>query len=123
MRNIIHTIKEKGQLPFLLLFFTLFSLNNIWAEGSKDLYPNGATGGRAYLRTSTDASLAFPFPNLATHYVYAEAGEQIALASSAQSGSNNRIILYGPDNSQINLSFSWGNGNIPNRTGELAGPR
>src|SRR5690554_5487336 len=123
MRNIIHTIKEKGQLPFLLLFFTLFSLNNVWAEGSKDLYPNGATGGRAYLRTSTDASLAFPFPNLGTHYVYAKAGEQISLASNAQSGSNKRIYLYSPTGADVTPSASGGAGNIPNRNGELAGPR
>lgn len=123
MRNIIHTIKEKGQLPFLLLFFTLFSLNNVWAEGSKDLYPNGATGGRAYLRTSTDASLAFPFPNLGTHYVYAKEGEQIALASNAQSGSNKRIYLYSPTGADVTPAASGGAGNIPNRNGELAGPR
>lgn len=123
MRNIIHTIKEKGQLPFLLLFFTLFSLNNIWAEGSKDLYPNGATGGRAYLRTSTDASLAFPFPNLGTHYVYAKAGEQISLASNAQSGPNKRIYLYSPTGADVTPAASGGAGNIPNRNGELAGPR
>lgn len=135
MRNIIHTIKEKGQLPFLLLFFTLFSLNNVWAEGSKDLYPNGATGGRAYLRASTTGSAAFPFPTLGTHYVYAEVGEQIALATSAQAwGTNNstrnsnrqNIRLFGPNGQPITLTV--GNnastiGRIDNRTAELAGPQ
>lgn len=107
----------------LLLSFLLFGGTEIWAEGSKDLYPAGAQGGRAFLRASTTSNIAFPFPTLATHYVYAEAGEQIALASSAQTGNNNRIRLYGPNNAQITLSFSSGNGRIPNRTGELAGPR
>lgn len=103
--------------------FILSAMPNLYAEGSKDLYPSGVQGGRAYLRASTSPSIAFPFPTMATHYVYAEAGERIALASSAQTGSNNRIILYGPNNSQINLSFSNGVGNIPNRAAELAGPR
>lgn len=107
----------------LTAFFFLSSTNNVLAEGSKDIYPAGVTGGRAYLYASNTPSAAFPYPSLATHYVYAEAGERIALASSAQTGRTNRIRLYGPNNYQINLSFSSGSGNIPNRSGELAGPR
>ncbi|MDX1774889.1 putative repeat protein (TIGR01451 family) [Oceanihabitans sediminis] len=107
----------------LAALFFLSAIPNLYAEGSRDLYPPEVQGGRAYLRASTSPSIAFPFPTMATHYVYAEAGERIALASSAQTGSTNRIRLYGPNNSQINLSFSNGVGNIPNRAAELAGPR
>lgn len=107
----------------------------VWADGSKDLYPSGATGGRAYLRASNEATAAFPFPNLGTHYVYAEAGERIALASSAQAyGSNNNtrnanrnnIRLFGPNGSQITLTTGTNTdtrGLISSRNAELAGPQ
>lgn len=101
----------------------LFGIGNLWADGSKDLYPSGAQGGRAYLRASTTESAAFPFPNLGAHYVYAEAGERIALASSAQSGSVKRIYLYNPSGQDVTPTISSGVGNIPNRSAELAGPR
>lgn len=110
-------------LWLLVILWTFIHIPSAQAEGSKDLYPSGASGGRAYLRASTTESAAFPFPTLGTHYVYAEAGEQIALASNAQSGSNKRIYLYGPDGNEITLTFSPGAGNIPNRNAELAGPR
>ena len=121
MRNIIHTIKEKGQLPFLLLFFTLFSLNNVWADGSKDLYPSGKTGVRAYLRSNTGITSNWPFANRGTHYVYAKVGEQIGLASSAQGSNSARIYLYAPDGTAVVNGTTAGN--IPNRAAELAGPR
>lgn len=108
---------------------------SLLADGSKDLYPSGAQGGRAYLRASTAQNVAFPFPTLGTHYVYAQVGERIALATSAQAyGSNNstrngnraNIKLYGPDGNEISLSV--GNdgdtrGRINDRTAELAGPQ
>lgn len=93
-----------------------------WGSGSRDLYPAGVEGGRAYLRASTTQTITFPYPNLATHYVYAKVGERIALSSSAQSGTTNRIRLFRPNNTQVTLSFSTGNGNIPDRNGELDGP-
>jgi|26BtaG_2_1085354.scaffolds.fasta_scaffold00030_51 uncharacterized repeat protein (TIGR01451 family) len=128
MLNTSIMITKKQRIKFhhwswvLVVFIFLSGINPVFAEGSKDLYPQGVQGGRAYLRASTASSAAFPFPNLATHYVFAEAGERIALASSAQTGTNNRIRLYGPNSAQITLSFPNGTGNIPNRTGELAGP-
>ena len=74
----------------LLMVAGLLMVENVWADGSRDLYPAGVKGGRAYLRASTTESAAFPFANLGTHYVYAEAGERIALATSAQAyGTNN----------------------------------
>lgn len=121
------------------LFTAILILSGIQlslADGSKDLYPNGASGGRAYLRASTSESAAFPFPNLGTHYVYAEAGERIALASSAQAFdaggwqgrdvNRNNIKLYGPNGNQITLSTGSGNdtrGLISGRSAELAGPQ
>lgn len=123
---------------FVFLSFLLISVTNsfqAFADGSRDLYPSGASGGRAYLRASETASPAFPFPNLGTHYVYAEAGERIALASSAQAyGTNadtrnenrNNIRLYGPNGNQITLATGTGSdtrGLISSRTAELAGPQ
>lgn len=130
-----YKIKENLRLYVPFIFLMLFSIGTVWAEGSKDLYPSGATGGRAYLRASNQSNLAFPFPNLGTHYVYAEAGERIALATSAQAyGSNstdrnanrNNIRLYGPNGNEITLSRGNNTdvrGRIDNRNAELAGPQ
>ena len=119
----------------LLMVAGLLMVENVWADGSRDLYPSGVKGGRAYLRASTTESAAFPFANLGTHYVYAEAGERIALATSAQAyGTNNstrnnnrnNISLYAPDGIQITLSTGTNadtRGLISNRTAELAGPQ
>ncbi|NLD24806.1 MAG: DUF11 domain-containing protein, partial [Bacteroidales bacterium] len=101
-------------------------LPKLYAEGSKDIYPTVTEGGRAYLRASTSTSVAFPFPNLGTHFVYAEAGEQIAIATNAQSGQTGddaRIRLYHPNGTSISLNITLNNGNISNRSAELAGPR
>lgn len=68
----------------LLLLTVLCISISAYAEGSKDLYPSGAQGGRAFLRASTETSVAYPYAVLGTHYVYAEVGERIALATSAQ---------------------------------------
>lgn len=94
-----------------------------WGSGSRDLYQQLAVGGRAYLRASETESAAFPFPTLGTHYVYAAAGEQIALASNAQSGTNKRIYLYRPDGTDVTPAISSGDGNIANRNAEVAGPQ
>lgn len=133
-------LKNKNQYFWLLLaLLTLAPMVNIYAEGSKTLYPNGATGYRAYLRSTTNVQDYYPFPNLGTHYVYAKPGETIALASSAQgSGANNsnkwnnreKIELYNPNGTKINIETYTGTssgdatyyGNIPNRTSEVAGP-
>lgn len=123
MKTKNYDIINKTKNALLIIFLILFSTGNLSAEGSKDLYPQGAQGGRAYLRASNTQSAAFPFPNLGTHYVYAEEGERIALASNAQSGSNKRIFLYNPQGYDVTPSTSNNVGNIPNRNGELAGPR
>jgi|GEM_PF-1358786 len=144
MRNIIHTIKEKGQLPFLLLFFTLFSLTNVWAEGSKDYYPSGAQGNRGFLMSTPMATFtgpggtSFPFLTKGTHYVYAKAGETIATASSANAF-RGYIRLIAPDGTTTYTSrtstgntrgstastagYIYGNTADDRRANELAGPR
>jgi uncharacterized repeat protein (TIGR01451 family) len=111
---------------FILLIISLLPLSRIQADGSKDLYPAGLSAYRAFLRSTSNATATatenWPFANRGTHYVYAKAGERITLASSAQSGTNNNILLYGPTGTQITLTKSSGDGNIPNRAAELAGP-
>ncbi|EFK55836.1 conserved repeat protein [Sphingobacterium spiritivorum ATCC 33861] len=66
---------------------------------------------------------AYPFPTNGTHYVYAKVGETIALASSAQSGTNTQIKLYNPSGIELSLTIGNNAGNIANRTAELEGPR
>lgn len=112
---------------FLLLLAMLITVPavNIYADGSKDLYPSGVTGRRAFLRSSNVANDNWPFPNIGTHYVYAKAGERITLASSLQatgSGAAVRIRLYSPTGAQITLNFTNG-GRIQNRAQEIAGPQ
>lgn len=107
---------------FMVLAFVLLSGTLLQAEGSKDLYPSGATGGRAALRTSMASSLAYPFPNEGTHYVFAKVGETISLASSAQNGTVKKIRLFRPSGTEITLSFATGEGRITQRPNELAGP-
>lgn len=130
-------IKSKILL-FLTFFFSIGILEaqyTYWGSGSRDLYPEGAYGGRSTLRASLAEQNFFPFPTMGTHYVYAREGETIAIASSTQAyGSNNstrnsnrgNITLYGLDGNPINLAT--GNnadtfGRIDSRSNELAGPR
>ncbi|WP_158963001.1 DUF7507 domain-containing protein [Myroides fluvii] len=118
-----HRIGRKIQVQCIVVLCLLLNIGNAWAEGSKDLYPVDAKGGRAYLRASTTESAVYPYPTLGTHYVYAEEGEQITLASSAQSALNKRILLYAPDGNEVTLVFEKNNGFIYKREVEVAGPR
>jgi uncharacterized repeat protein (TIGR01451 family) len=114
--------KKRGSAYYaLLLLFLLLSSNDLFADGSRDLYPSGASGYRAFLRSSTGTTSSWPFANEGTHYVYAKQGERITLASSAQNGGTGRIRLYAPDGSLV-VNNTTG-GQITNRTGELAGPQ
>lgn len=102
----------------------IIDASEYWGSGSRDLYPVDAKGGRATLVSHTTPNVAFPFPTRGTHYVYAEVGEQIAMASSTQRFGGNtstRIRLYAPNGNEI--PHGNANGNIPNRTAEIAGPR
>ena len=106
----------------LTALFILFSMTDVLADGSKDLYPLGKSGVRGYLRAHTATNNNWPFANNGIHYVYAEVGETITVASSVQGLSgNSRIILYAPDGTQVVNNTA--DGNIPNRAAELAGPR
>lgn len=111
------------RLAMLGLLLMLGS-NAVYAEGSKDLYPENAIGYRAVLRSSTTVDgERWPFPTRGTHYVYAIAGEIITLASSAQSATTNSAIqLYGPGGVML-INDATAAGQIPNRVGELAGPK
>lgn len=106
----------------LLVFVLMLSSVQLFADGSKDLYPNNAQGYRAFLKVGGSANEYYPFPNNGTHYVYAKAGERITMASSAQNmGGNARIRLFAPNGNQV-VNNTTG-GQIPNRSAELAGPQ
>lgn len=99
-----------------------------WGSGSRDIYPRGVSGHRAFLRSGTTkgTGTAYQYGNRGVHYVYAKVGETIALASSAIGANNGRIQLYNPNGTLVvnhTATSSSGTGGIPSRTAELAGPR
>jgi uncharacterized repeat protein (TIGR01451 family) len=110
-----------GWFIILLSFF----INNAFAEGSKDLYPANAKGNRAFLYANIDGTNyvdRFPFKTKGAHFVYAKAGETIAVASSAIGIHNGRIIVTAPDGTSTTYTVDAGVGLISNRRAELAGP-
>jgi hypothetical protein len=111
---------KKFTFAINLMVFLTFG-GSVLAEGSKDLYPSGKTGRRAYLVGVNFNSTSWPFINLGVHYVYAKVGERIAIASSAQGTGTSRIRLIDPSGTEVVNNTSGGN--ISNRTAELAGPR
>ncbi|WP_158962916.1 DUF7507 domain-containing protein [Myroides fluvii] len=131
----IYTIINKITTKALLTLVLVLGVSTaVLADGSKNLYPTGASGYRAMLLGKEHSSPeAIPFANAGAHYVYAKVGEIITLASSAQSYDNSitkRIALYAPNGNPIELTTYTGSGsrrvyfgNIPNRTAELAGPK
>lgn len=123
MKLIIYSWQESLRLfRVMMIFATILCSNSLFADGSKDLYPSGATGVRAYLRSSNAPTVNWPFPNQGFHYVYAKAGERITMASSAQNtGGNAKIRLYSPNGTLVVDNTSAGV--ITNRTAELAGPQ
>ncbi|RYG19233.1 MAG: hypothetical protein EOO07_07230, partial [Chitinophagaceae bacterium] len=105
-----------------LIICSLFFSANVLAEGSKDLYPNTATGFRAFLYCNIDAVNnldSYPFKTQGTHYVYAKAGETIAVASSAVGILQGRIIVTSPSGVDFTTTTT---GLINNRAAELGGP-
>ncbi|MDQ7947388.1 MAG: hypothetical protein REI78_00905 [Pedobacter sp.] len=107
----------------LALLFS--SAQTLFAEGSKDLYPNTATGNRAFLYANTDVdnyTISFPFKTKGAHFVYAKANESIAVATSALGVRNGQIIVTAPDGTVSTFTSSAGGGLIPNRNAELLGP-
>ncbi|RYF09902.1 MAG: hypothetical protein EOO42_23340, partial [Flavobacteriales bacterium] len=120
-----------GLLTFALL---LGSAKQVFADGSINLYPqkaNGAAnkGGRAKLNSSSTVQASTPYANLGVHYVFAKAGETIALASSAMiNSSNGRIRLTLPNGTlyttaSFGVPNSAGLGRISDRAAEVAGPK
>jgi len=105
------------------------------AEGSRNLYPAGATGSRANLEWRTNS-----YGGIVTRRtllkVYANKGEYILLGSSAMGQGSGNILLYAdskvtgsigsetisgtPD---FQCSTQTGKGSIGSRTTELAGPQ
>ncbi|MDM1514565.1 hypothetical protein, partial [Myroides odoratimimus] len=57
----------------LTLSLVLGVSTTMLADGSRNLYPSGASGHRAHLLGSGYMSEAIPFPNKGIHYVYAKA--------------------------------------------------
>ncbi len=110
----------------VLLAFLFFSGVVVKAEGSKDLYPTGVKGNRAFLVSrdtpfGTNSDRSWPFLTLGTHYVYVKNGEVLHTASSAQNVGSGRIRLTAP-NGSIYTSAGDDTGKITTRTAELAGP-
>lgn len=125
MKN-LYQLKNSFSLKMALFAVLLmFSNNQLFAEGSKDLYPDGALGYRASLRSSlTVDAERWMFPTEGTHYVYANANEVIALASSAVGAGTGAIRLYSPAGTLINIAATNPvSGIIANRTQEKGGPK
>ncbi|MCX5963980.1 MAG: hypothetical protein NT070_12810 [Cyanobacteria bacterium] len=114
--------------------------NSAHAEGSKDLYPSGATGSRANIewRAASDGLYGGILIRRSLFKVYARAGETILLGSSAVGVNNGDILLYKPGDvigaigAETVLAPAFailrcniaqpGNGIINSRAKELAGP-
>jgi hypothetical protein len=114
---------------FLAAVLVFTNLNSAFADGSKDLYPTGVSGNRAFLYSSanTFGAEAYPFKTAGTHYVYAVAGELIGVASSAQGRGQGTINIFAPNNVTPGTpSATSGNstttGRISNRAQEETGP-
>lgn len=119
----------------LAILFTGITLEAM-AEGSRNFYPSGAQGRRAYLqsRYQTRQPATFnPFPNRGTHRVWVNPGEIIYVGSSLQGYSytypttpattvTGSIILRTPNGNSYTSGTSTTSGRINNRTEELNGP-
>lgn len=131
----------KREVLVLIASLCLF-FSSAFAEGSRDFYPSGAQGNRAFLGTATDnvhlAATSFPFMTEGTHYAYVRAGESITAAASSQNVLAGRIRFTAP-NGTVYLSTTDNIGRIyqhsanqpvtglaamtTNRASELAGAR
>ena len=106
------------RVVFLLLF--LLVSDRVAAEGSRDFYPTGASGKRAFLvgtdtyQGSLIAATSYPFITRGAHYAYVNEGEFISAASS-----RGTIILTAPNGTTYNGS----GGQITSRALELSGSR
>ncbi|WP_353159453.1 hypothetical protein [Myroides odoratus] len=119
----IYTIINKITTKALLTLALVLGVSTATlADGSKDLYPSGASGHRGMLLGDGYTSgEAIPFPNKGAHYVYAKVGETITMASSAQNLGSGKIVLIDPDGTTILTNTNAGK--IDNRNAEIGGPR
>lgn len=121
----------------LTIFAALFLIHpqTAQAEGSRSLYPSGINGSRANLewRTNTYGGLLLRRTLLK---VYANAGEEILVGSSANGVGSGDILIYDPGRvsgpvggetipgtPDFKASSQAGKGKITSRALELAGPR
>jgi hypothetical protein len=110
---------------------------DLFAEGSRDLYPSGASGYRSYLmsRGVGNSDNFDPFSNSGVIRVYAKAGEVIYAGSSIvgkrfnSNATKGNIIITSPTgvrytltSSQVDATYNTRAGLIENRTEELNGP-
>src|SRR5690606_29590976 len=108
----------------LTCLFLLIS-STIYAEGSKDLYPADVKGIRAFLVSGRNHFAGRI--ERGTHYVWAQQGETIAVASSAQNLGNGRITVISPsgtiyETKADNIGRIYANNGHNTREAELAGP-
>lgn len=115
---------RRGLLRALALLALLGGGAAAWAEGSRNLYPSGASGIRAWLEYNITVQPAFAgIPRKNSIEVYAQAGEVIALGSSAHGlGSTGGIRYTTPSGATGNCSRT-GPGIIGTRALEVLGPR
>ncbi len=114
----------------ILLLTILLSVNVLYAEGSRDLYPSGAQGYRAYLLSSTTDANFNPFATPGTVRVWVKPGETIYVGSSvigkrwpSTTGTYPAIVLRSPDGQTYTLGGSSATtGLIADRTQEINGP-
>jgi hypothetical protein len=96
------------------------------ADGSKDLYPSGTIGYRAYLGSHTVTTAYNPFPTTGTHYVYVNVGDTLYAGSSVQgltAEATTPLIIFTDPNGVTQSSTAGSNtGRIQNRAEELNGP-
>jgi gliding motility-associated-like protein/uncharacterized repeat protein (TIGR01451 family) len=102
----------------------------IFADGSKNLYPNGVRGGRAFMESVTyqNGQLTHNYYNHARHFAYLLKDETLAVASSAQGVRGGTIRIISPSGRQYSTGNDMfgkilGSTGLTNRQAELAGPR
>uniref|UniRef100_UPI0012FCC7C2 choice-of-anchor A family protein n=1 Tax=Flavobacterium sp. WG21 TaxID=1229487 RepID=UPI0012FCC7C2 len=127
MLNKITLKLRQLQLTFILCFLSLFSGWNVFAEGSKDLFPSGATGNRSWMTSSTQnirlgSGMFIGGVNQGRHYVYVNAGETIYVGSSAQGIASGTINFRTPSGTVYSSGTDKVTGLIASRAEELAGP-
>lgn len=114
-----------------LLSSSILEAQTLWGSGSRDLYPAGIEGNRAWLSSMWCNNCAFnPFPTTGRVMVFAKVGETIHVGSSVQSVNNGEIRLYPPTGVGAggNRYYTSGTGAtntaglIANRNQELVGP-